>query len=79
MLSDLLHRLRALVDTVIVGVGTAVADNPQLTVRRVAGPHPVRVVIDPKGRLGADARLFADNGVRRVVITAQGSRCAPMS
>ena len=28
-------------------------------------------------RLGADARLFADNGVRRVVITAQGSRCAP--
>jgi diaminohydroxyphosphoribosylaminopyrimidine deaminase/5-amino-6-(5-phosphoribosylamino)uracil reductase len=72
-----LHRLRALVDTVIVGVGTAVADNPQLTVRRVAGPHPVRVVIDPKGRLCADARLFADNGVRRVVITAQGSRCAP--
>src|SRR5882672_9111545 len=55
-----LHRLRALVDAVVVGVGTAVADNPQLTVRRVAGPHPVRVVIDPKGRLGTDARLFAD-------------------
>ncbi len=72
-----LHRLRSLVDAVVVGVGTAVADNPQLTVRRVAGPHPVRVVIDPKGRLGTDARLFADNGVRRVVITAQGSRCAP--
>jgi diaminohydroxyphosphoribosylaminopyrimidine deaminase / 5-amino-6-(5-phosphoribosylamino)uracil reductase len=68
-----LHRLRALVDAVVVGVGTAVADNPQLTVRRVAGPHPVRVVIDPKGRLGTDARLFADNGVRRVVIVAQGS------
>jgi diaminohydroxyphosphoribosylaminopyrimidine deaminase / 5-amino-6-(5-phosphoribosylamino)uracil reductase len=69
-----LHRLRALVDAVVVGVGTAVADNPQLTVRRVAGPHPVRVVIDPKGRLGTDARLFADNGVRRVVIVAQGAR-----
>jgi diaminohydroxyphosphoribosylaminopyrimidine deaminase/5-amino-6-(5-phosphoribosylamino)uracil reductase len=72
-----LHRLRALVDAVVVGVGTAVADNPQLTVRRVAGPHPVRVVIDPNGRLCDDARLFADNGVRRLVITAQGSRCAP--
>lgn len=70
-----LHRLRALVDAVVVGVGTAVADNPQLTVRRVAGPHPVRVVIDPKGRLGCDARLFADNGVRRVVIVAQGACC----
>jgi riboflavin-specific deaminase-like protein len=72
-----LHRLRALVDAVVVGVGTAVADNPQLTVRRVAGPHPVRVVIDPNGRLCHDARLFADNGVRRLVITARGSRCAP--
>jgi diaminohydroxyphosphoribosylaminopyrimidine deaminase/5-amino-6-(5-phosphoribosylamino)uracil reductase len=72
-----LHRLRTLVDAVVVGVGTAIADDPQLNVRRVAGPHPARVVIDPKGRLRADARLFADDGVRRLVITAQGSCCAP--
>src|SRR4249920_1648250 len=31
---DHLHRLRSLVDAVVVGVGTAVADDPQLTVRR---------------------------------------------
>jgi diaminohydroxyphosphoribosylaminopyrimidine deaminase / 5-amino-6-(5-phosphoribosylamino)uracil reductase len=74
-----LHRLRALVDTVVVGVGTAIADDPQLTVRRVAGPQPARVVIDPKGRLGADARMFADNGVRRLLITEQGTRCRPPS
>jgi len=72
-----LHRLRALVDVVVVGVGTALADDPQLTVRGVAGPQPSLVVIDPKGRLGADARIFADNGVRRLLITAQGTRCAP--
>jgi diaminohydroxyphosphoribosylaminopyrimidine deaminase/5-amino-6-(5-phosphoribosylamino)uracil reductase len=35
-----LHRLRALVDAVVVGVGTAIADDPQLTVRRVSGRHP---------------------------------------
>jgi riboflavin-specific deaminase-like protein len=73
-----LHRLRALMDAVVVGVGTAIADDPQLTVRRVAGPQPARVVIDPKGRLGADARMFADDGARRLLITAQGTRCASL-
>ena len=53
---DHLHRLRALMDAVVVGVGTAVADDPLLTVRRVAGPHPARVVIDPNGRLPAATR-----------------------
>jgi diaminohydroxyphosphoribosylaminopyrimidine deaminase / 5-amino-6-(5-phosphoribosylamino)uracil reductase len=74
-----LHRLRALVDAVVVGVGTAIADDPQLTVRRVVGPQPARVLIDPNGRLGAGARMFADNGVRRLLITAQGTRCLPPS
>lgn len=64
-----LHRLRALVDAVVVGVGTVLADDPQLTVRRVAGPNPARVVIDPGGRLARTARLLADDGVRRLVIT----------
>ncbi|WKA30519.1 RibD family protein [Bradyrhizobium roseum] len=72
-----LHRLRALVDVVVVGVGTALADDPQLTVRQVAGPQPARAVIDPKGRLGADAKLFADDGVRRLLITVEGSAAAP--
>jgi diaminohydroxyphosphoribosylaminopyrimidine deaminase / 5-amino-6-(5-phosphoribosylamino)uracil reductase len=72
-----LHRLRALVDIVVVGVGTAIADDPQLTVRQVAGPQPVRAVIDPRGRLGANARLFADDGIRRLLITAEGTHCRP--
>jgi riboflavin-specific deaminase-like protein len=70
-----LHRLRALVDAVVVGVGSALADDPQLTVRRVAGPNPARVVLDPRGRLARTARLLADDGVRRVIVTAPGVRC----
>ena len=67
---DHLHRLRALVDAVVIGVGTALADDPQLTVRRVSGPHPARVVVDPRGRLPAGARCLADDGVRRIVLGA---------
>lgn len=72
-----LHRLRALVDAVVVGVGTAIADDPQLNVRRVNGPHPARVVIDPKGRLPASAKLFANDGVPRLLVTASSTRCTP--
>src|ERR1700755_513925 len=72
-----LHRLRALVDAVVIGVGTAIADDPQLTVRRVEGPNPARVVIDPNGRLPDGARAFRDDGVRRLVIAADGTGAQP--
>lgn len=65
-----LHRCRALADAVVVGVRTALTDDPRLTVRLVEGPCPARVVIDPKGRLGAGAAIFADDGARRLVIQA---------
>src|ERR1044072_3076285 len=95
-----LHRLRALVDAVLVGIGTAVADDPLLTVRRCAGPSPARIVLhprgapsapppcrpgrrgagpgparialDPRGRLSPDAKVLGDDGVRRLVIVAEG-------
>ena len=71
-----LHRLRSLVDAVVIGVGTALADDPLLTVRRVAGPHPARVVLDPNGRLPASAKVFVNDGVRRLLVTAEGTQCA---
>ena len=69
-----LHRLRAIVDAVVVGVGTALADDPQLTVRRVTGPHPARVVIDPGARLPSGAKMFAQDGVRRLVMTTHDAQ-----
>lgn len=55
-----MHRLRALADAVVVGAGTASADDPQLTVRHVDGRSPVRVVLDPRGSLPTRLRIFRD-------------------
>ena len=53
-----LHRLRALVDAVVIGAGTADEDRPQLTVRHVSGADPVPVILDPRGRVQARGPLF---------------------
>ena len=63
-----LHRLRALVDAVVVGAGTIASDNPRLTVREVDGENPVRVVLDPDGRLDASRRVFSDGAARTLVV-----------
>jgi len=55
------HRLRATVDAVVVGVGTVLADDPALTARdggdAPAGRQPLRVVVDSAGRTPATARV----------------------
>lgn len=63
-----LHRLRALVDAVVVGAGTVDADDPRLTVREVEGENPVRVVIDPEARLDPQRRVFQDGVARTVLV-----------
>ncbi|HET9650124.1 MAG TPA: GTP cyclohydrolase II [Microlunatus sp.] len=55
-----LHRLRALVDAVVVGANTVVADDPQLTVRAVTGRSPVRVLLDPRARITQRSRVLRD-------------------
>jgi riboflavin-specific deaminase-like protein len=71
-----LHRLRAIVDAVVIGVGTLNADDPQLTVRHVEGRNPVRVLLDPTGRARPDCHLFHDGQARVLHLQAQGAGAA---
>lgn len=68
-----LHHLRALADAVVVGAGTAVADDPQLTVRACTGTNPVRVVLDPHGRVPPQLRVFTDGSAPTLWVVAADS------
>lgn len=64
------HRLRALCDVVLVGAGTVHHDDPRLTTREVAGPNPVRVVLDPARRLPDTHKVFRDGAAPTLLVTA---------
>jgi diaminohydroxyphosphoribosylaminopyrimidine deaminase / 5-amino-6-(5-phosphoribosylamino)uracil reductase len=69
------HRLRSEADAVAVGAGTAVADDPRLTVRLPgwSGRQPLRVLIDASGRAGARGHLF-DGAAATLVATTAAAR-----
>jgi diaminohydroxyphosphoribosylaminopyrimidine deaminase / 5-amino-6-(5-phosphoribosylamino)uracil reductase len=72
------HRLRAEADAVAVGAGTALADDPRLTVRLPghAGRQPLRVLVDAAGRVGAEGHLFDGEAETLVATTAAAPAAA---
>ena len=54
------HRLRAVNDYIMVGVGTVIADDPQLNVRYVKGKNPLRVIVDSKLRIPIESSVLKD-------------------
>jgi diaminohydroxyphosphoribosylaminopyrimidine deaminase/5-amino-6-(5-phosphoribosylamino)uracil reductase len=70
------HRLRAEADAVLVGSGTLYADDPQLAVRHVPllrPEPPLRVVVDTKARIRADARVLDDAAPTLVAVAADAT------
>jgi diaminohydroxyphosphoribosylaminopyrimidine deaminase/5-amino-6-(5-phosphoribosylamino)uracil reductase len=62
------HRLRSESDAIVVGIGTVLADDPELTVRPDPGHQPLRVVVDSDGRTPAAAKVCGD-GAETLVLT----------
>jgi diaminohydroxyphosphoribosylaminopyrimidine deaminase/5-amino-6-(5-phosphoribosylamino)uracil reductase len=64
------HQMRAEHQGILVGVQTIINDNPSLTTRQVKGNNPLRIVLDPHGRIPADAKVLTDGGETRVLKSA---------
>ncbi|MBN1213715.1 MAG: bifunctional diaminohydroxyphosphoribosylaminopyrimidine deaminase/5-amino-6-(5-phosphoribosylamino)uracil reductase RibD [candidate division Zixibacteria bacterium] len=73
------HQLRAEVDAVVVGAGTVRSDNPSLTVRRVKGNNPYRIILSDSLDLPRRCRLLDDNGDYKTVIASTPGAIARFS
>ncbi len=68
------HKLRSSHDAIMVGAGTIITDDPELTVRRTRGKNPLRIVADSTLRIQANARILKNQeNAKTIVATTQ--RC----
>lgn len=74
------QRLRARSSAIVTGAATVLRDDPRLTVRddslALLGRRPLRVVLDPRGRVPPTAQLFREAGPVLVVVAAAAARGA---
>jgi diaminohydroxyphosphoribosylaminopyrimidine deaminase/5-amino-6-(5-phosphoribosylamino)uracil reductase len=72
---QLVHRLRAEHDAILVGAETVIHDDPELTCRLRGGRNPLRIVLDGRLRLPLTARVLTTAAARTLVVT--GHRASP--
>ncbi len=65
----LTHQLRAAHHGILVGVGTVIADDPQLTARKVNGSNPRPIILDSQLRTPVRAKLLRRNGCAPWIMT----------
>jgi len=74
------HRLRSINQGIMVGAGTVVADNPQLTVRHVRGKNPFRIIVDSKLRVPIKSSVLTDaNACLTIIATTSDAPAAKIA
>ena len=76
----IVHQLRSRMDAIVIGVGTAIHDDPMLTVRldesdRCGNKHPYRVVLDASGNLSPDSQLVRTAREVPVLVVTESEKC----
>ncbi|MGQ9718256.1 MAG: 2,5-diamino-6-(ribosylamino)-4(3H)-pyrimidinone 5'-phosphate reductase [Nitrososphaerales archaeon] len=69
------HRLRASVDAIMVGINTVLIDDPSLKVKYCEGKSPIRVIVDSKARTPIGSRVLLDKDAPTIIaVTSKTSR-----
>lgn len=65
------HEMRSSVDAIMVGKGTAIVDNPHLTVRDIEGENPTRVIVDTNRTLPLTLNVFRDKLTETIILCSE--------
>jgi 2,5-diamino-6-(ribosylamino)-4(3H)-pyrimidinone 5'-phosphate reductase len=66
------HKLRASVDAIVVGISTILADDPRLTVRLTKGRNPARIIVDSRGRIPLESQVLKTASTIRTMVAVTG-------
>jgi len=61
------HKMRASVDAIMVGINTVLVDDPSLKVKYCNGKNPIRIVVDSKARTSITSRIISDKDAQTFI------------
>ncbi len=70
---QLVHKWRSEEQAILIGTNTAISDNPSLTVRKVTGKNPIRIIIDKNLRIPFNYNVL-DNSIKTIVLTERTAK-----
>ncbi len=70
------HKLRSIVDGILIGSNTALKDNPKLTIHKIplnGHKNPIRIILDSHARLPMDLNVFSDGAAKTILFVSEAA------